>query len=73
MSKESELVASTEMIAKVSREASRLGVPLTLEQIQSVAGSVDALEVSAARLRRQERNDEPAFGYRSPPKSHKEF
>jgi hypothetical protein len=72
MTKDNELVASADMIAKVAREASRLGVPLTLEQIESVAGSVDALKVSAARLRSQERNDEPAFGFRSPPSPHKE-
>ena len=73
MTKDNEIVVSAEMVAKVAQEASRLGVSLTLEQIKSVAGSVDKLKISAARLRRQERNDEPAFGFRSPPIPHKEL
>lgn len=72
MTKNDELVASTETIAKVAREASRLGVPLTQDQIGAVAGSVDALKISASRLRRQDRNDEPAFGFRSPSSPRKE-
>ncbi len=72
MTQISEPVPGAEVIAEVSREASRLGIPFTPEQIKYVAGCVEALRVSAARLRRQERNDEPAFGYRSPPRPGKE-
>lgn len=67
MNNTSEAVGGGDVIAEVSREALRLGVPFTPEQIKYVAGCVEALRVSAARVRRQERNDEPAFGYRSPP------
>lgn len=61
-----------EVIAEVTQAASRLGVPFTPEQIEYVAGCVAALRVSATRVRRQQRNDEPAFGYRSPPSPCKE-
>ena len=67
MTNTSEVAGGGEAIAEVSREALRLGIHFTPEQITYVAGCVEALRVSAARVRRHERNDEPAFGYRSPP------
>lgn len=54
-------------VAEVAAAARRYGVPFDRDQIAYVAGCVDALRVSAARIRQQQRNDEPAFGYRHPP------
>jgi hypothetical protein len=52
---------------EVRAAAQRYGVPLDDEQIAYIAGCVDALRESAARIREHERNDEPAFGFRHPP------
>lgn len=56
-----------EMVAEVAAAARRHGIPFDQEQMTYVAGCVAALRVSAARIRQQERNDEPAFGFRHPP------
>lgn len=58
-----------ETVAEVTAAARRYGIPFEREQIVYIAGCVEALRVSAARIRQQERNDEPAFGFRHPPSS----
>lgn len=66
MSENSEQVGN-ETVAEVAAAAKRHGLPLDANQITYIAGCVEALRVSAARIRQQDRNDEPAFGFRHPP------